>query len=58
MGKSRSQLIAEAVSTYVGLHDAAAVTQQLNAVYGDTADSSADVALSRAQARVLRDEGW
>lgn len=57
LGVSRSQLIARAVSSYVVQHDDTAVTRRLDEVYG-ASDARPDPGLVRAQARLLRDEGW
>jgi predicted transcriptional regulator len=53
----RSQLYAEALAAYLGTRGAAAVTEQLNAVYARE-PSSVDRLLSEAQARTLPDEAW
>lgn len=53
----RSQLYAEALSAYLGTRGAAAVTEQLDAVYAKER-SSLDAMLSEAQARAIQDETW
>ena len=50
--KSRSQLYAEALAAYVGLHAERNITQRLNAVYG-TEQSRLDPAWNHVQVRVL-----
>jgi hypothetical protein len=57
LGVSRSELIARAVSSYVVQHDDSAVTRRLDEIYA-VAGAQPDPALVRAQARLLRDEGW
>lgn len=54
---SRSQLYAAALAEYLRSRDSAAVTDQLNRVYGGET-SAVDPALSAAQARVLDREPW
>jgi len=53
----RSQLYAEALSDYLGLHSATAITTKLNEVYA-TASSPLDGALAQAQLRALNHEAW
>lgn len=57
LGKSRSQLYAEAIKTYVGSHPASDVTRRLNQVYASM-DSKLDPALLKAQTRILKHETW
>jgi hypothetical protein len=53
----RSQLYAEALSAYLGTRGAAAITEQLNAVYVEES-SGLDAILSAAQARTIENEAW
>lgn len=53
----RSQLYAQALSNYLGTRGAAAITEQLNAIYAEE-DSIVDAMLGEAQARAIRDEAW
>ena len=55
--KSRSQLYAEALASYVGAHSAHNVTERLNAVYARE-PSGLDNAWLKAQARGLKRETW
>lgn len=55
--KSRSQLYADALASYVGAHSAHNVTQRLNAVYANE-PSKLDPAWQKAQARSLKREAW
>jgi len=57
LGKSRSELYANAVAEYVAEYRTEAITEQLNAVY-DTEDSSLDPALRSAQLGGLEEEDW
>lgn len=57
MGKSRSQLYAEALARYVEVNQASVVTEQLNALY-TLQPAQLDPALQAAQLRVLADEAW
>jgi metal-responsive CopG/Arc/MetJ family transcriptional regulator len=57
MGKSRSQLYAEAVARYVEVNQASVVTEQLNAVYASQ-PAQLDPALQAAQFQVLSREAW
>ena len=57
LGVSRSELYATAVAEYVAKHDAARVTERLNAVYG-AQPSAVDQSLRRVQGRVARDNEW
>ncbi len=54
---SRSQLYAHALSKYLKERHDPAVTEQLNAVYGNAA-STMDPAFVTAQAKVLAHEAW
>lgn len=54
---SRSQLYAHALSRYLKEQHDPAVTEQLDAVYGDVA-SAVDPALAAAQFRSLPHEAW
>lgn len=54
---SRSELYAAALTEYLGVRDADAVREKLDAVYA--ADpGSVDPAFARAQSEVLDDETW
>ncbi len=55
--KSRSQLYAEALASYVGAHSAHNVTQRLNEVYAKE-PSKLDPAWLNAQTRSLKREAW
>lgn len=55
--KSRSQLYAEALASYVGAHSANDVTQRLNDVYARE-PSRLDNAWLKAQTRGLNRETW
>lgn len=54
---SRSQLYAQALSEYLGQRHEAAITQKLNAVYGQDAEGI-EAAVMKAQVRVLGRETW
>lgn len=56
-GISRSELYTNALSAYLGVHGAAAITERLDALYGKE-DSRLDPALALAQQRVFNDEAW
>ena len=55
--KSRSQLYAEALASYVGAHSAHNVTQRLNEVYAKE-PSKLDPAWLKTQTRSLKRETW
>lgn len=55
--KSRSQLYAEALASYVGTHSARNVTQRLNEVYAKE-PSRLDPAWLKAQTRSVKREAW
>lgn len=57
LGKSRSQLYAEAVTEYLADHRADAVTEKLDAVYS-METSAPDRALETMQRRSMDDEQW
>jgi metal-responsive CopG/Arc/MetJ family transcriptional regulator len=57
MGISRSQLYADALSAYLSVRGAAAVTDKLNAVH-DLNPVRLDPAFADAQSRLLADEAW
>lgn len=57
MNVSRSQLYAQAISSYLENRGQVAVRERLDAVYA-TVDSRLDPALARLQARILDDEAW
>ena len=56
-GISRSELYTNALSAYLGVHGAAAITARLDALYSKE-DSRLDPALSSAQQQLLTDEAW
>jgi metal-responsive CopG/Arc/MetJ family transcriptional regulator len=56
-GISRSELYTDALSAYLDVHVAAAITARLDALYGKE-DSQLDPALSSAQHKLLTDEAW
>ena len=55
--KSRSQLYAEALASYVSVHSAHNVTQRLNEVYAKE-PSKLDGVLFKVQMRGLKSETW
>lgn len=57
LGKSRSQLYAEAVAEFLEEHRNDAVTEQLNAVYASES-SSLEGGFENAQSQVLGKEDW
>lgn len=57
LGVSRSQLYADALSAYLSVRGAAAVTARLNVVHAK-APTRLDAALADAQAARLVDEAW
>jgi metal-responsive CopG/Arc/MetJ family transcriptional regulator len=57
LGVSRSQLYATALAEYVTKHQAARVTERLNAVYGSQS-SELDEGLRGAQRRVVARGEW
>ncbi len=57
MGKSRSQLYAEALARYVEVNQGSVVTEQLNALYA-LQPAELDPALQVAQFQVLAHEAW
>lgn len=57
LGKSRSQLYAEAIADYVGARGATALTARLNSVYRQE-KSDVDPALKYAQLERLSREAW
>ena len=57
LGKSRSQLYAEAIAEYVGARGSKALTARLNAVYAKQ-PSGIDPALKYAQLERLSREAW
>lgn len=54
---SRSQLYAQALVSFLNARGAAAVTERLNEVYGETS-SELDPALASAQLASIQDEAW
>ena len=59
LGKSRSQLYAEAVAQYVEQRSDAAVTERLNAIYGAEPElSKLDPVIEALQWRSLPKEEW
>ena len=57
MGKSRSQLYAEALARYVEVNQGSVVTEQLNALYA-LQPAELDLALQAAHFQVLAHETW
>ena len=57
LGKSRSQLYTQAISSYVEKHNNECVTKKLNEVYALT-DSRLDKSLRKLQARSINREKW
>jgi predicted transcriptional regulator len=57
LGKSRSQLYAEAIAEYVRRHDTAEVTESWNRVC-DEPEAGVDPDLHAAALRVLEDTEW
>jgi hypothetical protein len=56
-GISRSELYASALSAYLGVHGAAAITARLDALYAKE-DSRLNPGLAHAQQQHLTDEAW
>jgi hypothetical protein len=56
-GITRSELYANALSAYLGIHGVAAITARLDALYGKQ-DSRLDPGLALAQLQLLADEAW
>jgi metal-responsive CopG/Arc/MetJ family transcriptional regulator len=57
LGKSRSQLYTQAVSSYVSRHQKEVVTTKLNEIYGK-AESGLDATLADLQFKSLPKEEW
>jgi metal-responsive CopG/Arc/MetJ family transcriptional regulator len=57
LGKSRSQLYTQAVSSYISQHRSENVTTKLNEVYSKN-DSNPDLLLADLQFRSLSKEEW
>lgn len=57
LGKSRSQLYAEAVAEDVSQRSSSAIKRKLDEIYGRQT-ASVDKALTSAQLRALSDEAW
>lgn len=57
LGKSRSQLYAEAVAEYVDQRSSGAIKRKLDEIYGQQT-TSVDKALTLAQLRSLSNEAW
>jgi metal-responsive CopG/Arc/MetJ family transcriptional regulator len=57
LGKSRSQLYAEAVAEYVARHDPDETTDTMNRVC-DAVDTRADQFMRAAAGRILRGTAW
>lgn len=53
----RSQLYAEALSSYLSIHGGPAITAKLNEVHGSVA-VTVEPALAKAQLRILNHEAW
>jgi len=60
LGKSRSQLYAEALAAYVGCHDEGEVTQRLDRVLQEIGEATRreDQAVTTASEDVLRQVEW
>lgn len=54
---SRSQLYAQALSEFLEKRQDSVITQRLNAVYGEAAES-VDAGIKEAQLKVLGNEAW
>lgn len=57
LGKSRSQLYAEAIEDYVARHDVETVTERMDRAL-DSLDEPPDAALQAAARETLRDVEW
>jgi hypothetical protein len=57
LGKSRSQLYTQAISSYIARHQQDAVTQQLNKIYADNSEPM-DKILLKLQRQSLPKEEW
>lgn len=57
LGKSRSQLYAEAIEDYVARHDVETVTERMDRAL-DALDERPDAALQAAARETLRDVEW
>ena len=57
LGKSRSQLYAQALSNYLSKHQKEGITTKLNEVYRNN-DSTVDPVLISMQTRSLSKEDW
>lgn len=55
---SRSQLYRRAITDFVARHAETRVTEKLNEVYAEPAESTLDVAWQRAQATSIPPERW
>jgi len=55
---SRSQLYRRAITDFVARHAEARVTEKLNEIYAEAADSTLDDAWQRAQAKSVPAEKW
>ncbi len=55
---SRSQLYRRAITDFVARHAETRVTEKLNEVYVEPAESALDVAWQRAQAKSIPTEEW
>lgn len=55
---SRSQLYRRAIADFVARHAEARVTEKLNEIYAEAADSTLDEAWQRAQAKSVPAEKW
>lgn len=55
--KSRSELYSEALAGFVSTHEAAGITERLDAVYAQQ-DTVLDPAFDAAQLAALADETW
>ncbi len=57
LGKSRSQLYAQALSNYLSKHQKEGITTKLNEIYLNS-DSRVDKVLAKLQAQSLSKEDW
>ena len=59
LGKSRSSLYTEAVSSYIGEHQSEGITQALDEIYGnDGEESKLNSKLTELQMQSIPEESW
>ena len=59
LGKSRSSLYTEAVSSYIGEHQSEGITQVLDEIYGnDGEESKLNSKLTELQMQSIPEESW